>query len=60
MFMKKSIFYRWLNLRLEMNLQEVWRSSLGILVWLYWSLLQEAETADDDSVELQIEEKDYK
>ena len=32
---------------------------MGILVWLYWSLLQEAEIADV-SVELQTKEKDSK
>ena len=36
-FMKESIFYKWLCLRLEMNLQEFWKSSwrMGILVWFY-------------------------
>jgi len=47
LFMKESIFCRWLGLGLEMGLQEI------------WSLLQEAEIADD-GVELQIEEKDSK
>jgi len=50
-----------LSLRLKMNLQEIWRSSwsMRILVWFYWSRLQEAEIADD-SVELQTEEKNSK
>jgi len=59
--MKDYTLYWWLSLRLEMNLKEIWRSlwRMGILMWLYWRLLQEAEIADD-SVELQSEEKNSK
>ena len=59
----KVIFYKRLqmNMMKVMNLQEIWRSlyRVGILMWFYWSRLQETGIADD-SVELQIEEKNSK